>query len=282
MAAARPPGAEPPRRQDLHVHGHRAVDEPRGGDRRRGVGRSCSAGTTRRSDRCSRRTRARRSARLGTASSWASTGPTPPSRARLRSSGASPTSASSTVSRPACGSACTHRAPRRSATRSRAAASTRRRGSRHWPRGRDPREQDDGRLELALSGVRAADGHAARDLRADGDRRDRLAVSRRAPQRIERLPEQYFTALLARVAAAAAEGEPLVDLGRGNPEIGPPAHVVRGARRGSRATGRPRLRAVLRAAGAEGGDRGALRAACTASSSIPGARSPSCPERRRG
>src|ERR671936_1122929 len=50
---------------------------------------------------------------------------------------------------------------------------------------------------------------------------------RRAPERIERLPEQYFTALLARVAAAAAtEGEPLVDLGRGNPEVGPPAHVV--------------------------------------------------------
>lgn len=47
------------------------------------------------------------------------------------------------------------------------------------------------------------------------------------PERIARLPEQYFTALLARVAAAAAaEGEPLVDLGRGNPEVGPPAHVV--------------------------------------------------------
>jgi aminotransferase len=47
------------------------------------------------------------------------------------------------------------------------------------------------------------------------------------PQRLERLPEQYFTALLARVQAAAAlEGEPLVDLGRGNPEVGPPAHVV--------------------------------------------------------
>ena len=50
---------------------------------------------------------------------------------------------------------------------------------------------------------------------------------RRPPERIERLPEQYFTALLARVAAAAAaDGEPLVDLGRGNPEIGPPQHVV--------------------------------------------------------
>jgi aminotransferase len=51
---------------------------------------------------------------------------------------------------------------------------------------------------------------------------------RQPPERIQRLPEQYFTALLARVAAAAAaEGEPLVDLGRGNPEVGPPEHVVR-------------------------------------------------------
>src|SRR2546421_9470634 len=34
-------------------------------------------------------------------------------------------------------------------------------------------------------------------------------------------------ALLSRVsAAAAAGGAPLVDLGRGNPEVGPPPHVV--------------------------------------------------------
>ena len=47
------------------------------------------------------------------------------------------------------------------------------------------------------------------------------------PERIERLPEQYFTSLLARVAAVAAEpGEPLLDLGRGNPDVPPPAHVV--------------------------------------------------------
>jgi aminotransferase len=51
---------------------------------------------------------------------------------------------------------------------------------------------------------------------------------RERPERLERLPQQYFMALLARVAAAAAEaGEPLVDLGRGNPEVGPPEHVVR-------------------------------------------------------
>src|ERR671932_1653378 len=50
---------------------------------------------------------------------------------------------------------------------------------------------------------------------------------RQPPERMRRLPEQYFTALFARVAAAAAaEGEPLVDLGRGNPEVGPPEHVV--------------------------------------------------------
>jgi aminotransferase len=50
---------------------------------------------------------------------------------------------------------------------------------------------------------------------------------RARPQRIERLPEQYFTSLLARVAAVAAEdGEPLLDLGRGNPDVPPPPHVV--------------------------------------------------------
>jgi aminotransferase len=51
---------------------------------------------------------------------------------------------------------------------------------------------------------------------------------RERPARLGRLPEQYFTALLARVETASAEdGEPLVDLGRGNPEVGPPDHVVR-------------------------------------------------------
>jgi L-glutamine---4-(methylsulfanyl)-2-oxobutanoate aminotransferase len=50
---------------------------------------------------------------------------------------------------------------------------------------------------------------------------------RARPSRLDRLPEQYFAALLARVTdAAARDGEPLVDLGRGNPDIPPPRHVV--------------------------------------------------------
>jgi aminotransferase len=58
------------------------------------------------------------------------------------------------------------------------------------------------------------------------------------PNRLERLPEQYFTQLLARVAEAAAEeGEELLDLGRGNPDVPPPAHVVEALRE---AAGDPR------------------------------------------
>jgi aminotransferase len=45
--------------------------------------------------------------------------------------------------------------------------------------------------------------------------------------RLARLPAQYFSALLAKVTLAATyDGKALVDLGRGNPEAGPPAHVV--------------------------------------------------------
>ena len=68
------------------------------------------------------------------------------------------------------------------------------------------------------------------------------------PARLDRLPQQYFTALLARVAAAASEaGEPLIDLGRGNPEVGPPAHVIdrlASAARDARAHGYPPFRGL--------------------------------------
>ena len=54
------------------------------------------------------------------------------------------------------------------------------------------------------------------------------------PQRLDRLPQQYFVELLGRVAeAAAAGGPPLVDLGRGNPDVGPPRHVVEALREAS-------------------------------------------------
>ena len=43
------------------------------------------------------------------------------------------------------------------------------------------------------------------------------------PDRIERLPEQYFTTLLARVMAA---GPDVIDVGRGNPDVPPPPHVI--------------------------------------------------------
>jgi aminotransferase len=57
--------------------------------------------------------------------------------------------------------------------------------------------------------------------------RNAAARRRKQPERIARLPEQYFSALLARVAEhAARDGEPLVDLGRGNPDVGPPPHVA--------------------------------------------------------
>jgi L-glutamine---4-(methylsulfanyl)-2-oxobutanoate aminotransferase len=59
----------------------------------------------------------------------------------------------------------------------------------------------------------------------------RVLRVRPRPERLRRLPQQYFVALLGRVAAAAAaDGPPLIDLGRGNPETGPPAHVVEALR----------------------------------------------------
>src|SRR5205823_10630529 len=60
---------------------------------------------------------------------------------------------------------------------------------------------------------------------------NRIRRMRPRPARLERLPEQYFVSLLGRVAAAAgAGGPPLVDLGRGNPEVGPPPHVIEALR----------------------------------------------------
>jgi L-glutamine---4-(methylsulfanyl)-2-oxobutanoate aminotransferase len=68
------------------------------------------------------------------------------------------------------------------------------------------------------------------------------------PHRLERLPEQYFTDLLARVAeVAATKGDPVIDIGRGNPEVGPPPHVIEAAQRAAaddRAHGYPPFRGL--------------------------------------
>ncbi len=53
------------------------------------------------------------------------------------------------------------------------------------------------------------------------------------PERLRRLPPQYFATLLGRVAGAGGD---VVDLGRGNPEVGPPPHVIEALRS---AVGRP-------------------------------------------
>jgi aminotransferase len=70
----------------------------------------------------------------------------------------------------------------------------------------------------------------------------------RRTQRLERLPQQYFTALLGRVVAETAkEGEPLVNFGRGNPEVGPPRHVIEAAQRAAadeRSHGYPEFRGM--------------------------------------
>lgn len=50
---------------------------------------------------------------------------------------------------------------------------------------------------------------------------------RRAPSRIDALPEQFFAQILAESARAAkAPGAPFIDLGRGNPDLPPPAHAI--------------------------------------------------------
>jgi len=58
------------------------------------------------------------------------------------------------------------------------------------------------------------------------------------PPLFDRLPEQYFTRILAAaVAARDAPGPRLIDLGRGNPDLPPPAHAVAALREAALETG---------------------------------------------
>ncbi|MCW3002317.1 MAG: aminotransferase class I/II-fold pyridoxal phosphate-dependent enzyme [Conexibacter sp.] len=53
------------------------------------------------------------------------------------------------------------------------------------------------------------------------------AEHRPRPRRLDRLPEQYFTQILAAAARARAQpGERFLDLGRGNPDLPPPDHAI--------------------------------------------------------
>jgi aminotransferase len=80
--------------------------------------------------------------------------------------------------------------------------------------------------------------------------RNTITAVRPRPERLERLPEQYFVSLLRRVAAAAEQaGPPLLDLGRGNPEVGPPPHVIEALREAvldPGVHGYPRIRGLAR------------------------------------
>jgi aminotransferase len=58
------------------------------------------------------------------------------------------------------------------------------------------------------------------------------------PPLFGRLPEQYFTRILADVAAARdAPGPPLIDLGRGNPDLPPPPRAIEALRAAALETG---------------------------------------------
>jgi aminotransferase len=60
------------------------------------------------------------------------------------------------------------------------------------------------------------------------------------PSRIDALPEQFFTGILRESArAAAAPGTPFIDLGRGNPDLPPPAHAIAALRAAASETATP-------------------------------------------
>jgi aminotransferase len=63
---------------------------------------------------------------------------------------------------------------------------------------------------------------------------------RARPRRLDRLPEQYFTQILAAAARARAQpGARFLDLGRGNPDLPPPAHAIAALRAAALETATP-------------------------------------------
>jgi aminotransferase len=65
-------------------------------------------------------------------------------------------------------------------------------------------------------------------------------MSRGEPPLLGRLPDQYFTRILAVAAAARAQPGPrFIDLGRGNPDLPPPAHAIAALRDAAAETATP-------------------------------------------
>ena len=106
------------------------------------------------------------------------------------------------------------------------------------------------------------------------------------PPLFDRLPEQYFTRILAAaVARATRPARALIDLGRGNPDLPPPAHAIAALRAAALETatrGGPRLSAVPGPRATCAPRSPSATSPTTASSSIPSARSRSCRGRRPG
>src|SRR5436309_1059561 len=62
------------------------------------------------------------------------------------------------------------------------------------------------------------------------------------PPVLGRLPEQYFTRILAAAAQARAQPGPrFIDLGRGNPDLPPPAHAIDALREAALETATPAI-----------------------------------------
>src|SRR6476661_5386362 len=78
----------------------------------------------------------------------------------------------------------------------------------------------------AKHSMRAAVGAAPKSLHLPASVAEAAAMTSTDFYRIRRLPPYVFAEVNAMKAAARARGEDIVDLGMGNPDGAPPAHVI--------------------------------------------------------